>query len=158
VIVKSNEFSEPVTISSIVFDAVPGTGQQVTFYELSLHLGYCLSEELTTVYESNYASGSKKTVFETTNSITIQASSPEIVFETPFFYDPSTGNLIIDLVWPDGEGEFYSFNFATAGVSSVSGTYDDPDGYAFTDMSHLFINGALGFDQQTFAGIKASFR
>lgn len=154
----SDDFSEPMTINSISFDAVPGTGQQVTFYELSMDLGYCNAGELSTVYESNYASGTKIRVFETTDPVVVQASSPEIVFSTPFFYDPSAGNLIIDLIWPDGAGEFYSFNFATAGVSSISGAYDLPNGDAFTDMSHLYLNGAQSLSQLTFAGIKASFR
>ena len=140
---QSDDFSEPITINSISFDAVPGTGQQVTFYELSLDLGYCCSEELSTVYESNYVSGTKARVFETTDPIVVQASSPEIVFSTPFFYDPAAGNLIIDMIWPDGDGEFYSFNFATPGVSSISGAYDLPEGDAFTDMSHMFLNGTL---------------
>jgi len=156
--VQSDDFSEPITINSISFDAVPGTGQQVTFYELSLDLGYCCSEELSTVYESNYVSGTKARVFETTDPIVVQASSPEIVFSTPFFYDPAAGNLIIDMIWPDGDGEFYSFNFATPGVSSISGAYDLPEGDAFTDMSHMFLNGTLDLSQLTFAGIKASFR
>ena len=155
---QSDDFSEPITINSISFDAVPGTGQQVTFYELSLDLGYCCSEELSTVYESNYVSGTKARVFETTDPIVVQASSPEIVFTTPFFYDPAAGNLIIDMIWPDGDGEFYSFNFATPGVSSISGAYDLPEGDAFTDMSHMFLNGTLDLSQLTFAGIKASFR
>lgn len=155
---QSDDFSEPITINSISFDAVPGTGQEVTFYELSLDLGYCNAGVLSTVYESNYVSGTKARVFETTDPIVVQASSPEIVFSTPFFYDPAAGNLIIDMIWPDGDGEFYSFNFATPGVSSISGAYDLPEGDAFTDMSHMFLNGTLDLSQLTFAGIKASFR
>jgi len=158
VIVRSDKFSGPITIHSISFDAVPGTGQQVTFYELSLNMGYCDAGELTAVYESNYVSGTKTIVFETTDPIVVQASSPDIVFSTPFFYDPALGNLIIDLIWPDGNGEFYSFSFATPGVSSISGAYDLSDGAAFTDMSHLFLNGTLALCPLTFAGIKASFR
>jgi len=147
-----------MTINSIGFDTVPGTGQQVTFYELSLDLGYCNAGELSSVYESNYVSGTKIRVFEINDPVVVQASSPEIVFNTPFFYDPAAGNLIIDMIWPDGDGEFYSFNFATAGVSSISGAYDLSNGDAFTDMSHLYINGAQSLSQLTFAGIKASFR
>lgn len=147
-----------MTIRSITFDAVAGTGEETTFYELSVDMGYCVSGELGTVYEANYTSGSKTRVFETTTTITIAASSPTIYFDTPFPYNPVEGNLIIDIVWPDGEGEFLSYNFATAGVSSVSGAYDLSEGYPFTDMSHLFLSDALSFDQLTFAGIKSSFR
>lgn len=147
-----------MTIRSITFDPVTGTGEETTFYEFSVDMGYCSNSELGTVYEANYTSGSKTRVFETTTNFTIAASSPTIYFDTPFLYNPAEGNLIIDIIWPDGEGEFYSYNFATAGVSSISGTYDISEGYAFTDMSHLFFSDALSFDQLTFAGIKASFR
>lgn len=155
---QANEFSEPMAINSITFDAVTGTGGETTFYELFVDMGYCAGSELVTVYDTNYMSGSKIRVFETTSNITISAASPTIYFDTSFPYNPAEGNLIVDIIWPDGEGEFYSYNFPTAGVSSISGAYDLPEGFAFTDMSHLFLSDALSLEQLSFAGIKASFR
>ena len=155
---SGSEFEESVVISSITFDPVAGTGNEVTFYELSVDMGYCSNEGLAPNYDSNYTSGSKTRVFETTSPVTILASAPTIVFDTPFHYDPAQGNLIIDVVWPDGEGEIYTYNFPTAEISSISGAYDLPEGNPFTDMSHLYINYALSLNQSTFAGLKASFR
>ncbi|MCK5786325.1 MAG: hypothetical protein KAH54_07185 [Candidatus Sabulitectum sp.] len=82
---------------------------------------------------------------------------PTIYFDSPFFFDPANGNLIIDVSWPDGENEFYTYNFATAHNSSVSGSFYDSEGYIYTDMSHLFIEGFWSLEQTTFAGIKSSF-
>ena len=148
-IVSAAEFTEPLTVNSLSFDAVPETGKEVTFYELFVDMGYCSSEGLIPNYDSNYISGSKTRVYETTSAVTIQASAPTIVFDTPFEYDPTQGNLIVDIVWPDGEGEFYTYNFPTAEVSSISGAYDLQEGNPFTDMSHLFISYELSLSQST---------
>ncbi len=156
-IVQGDEFEEPFTISSITFSSVPGTGEETTFYQFSVDLGYCASTELDSAYEENYVSGTKTRVFERTSNFTVFSHSPTLYFDSPFVFDPSEGNLIIDIVWPDGEGEFYIFNFPTPGVSAISGAYDLPTGYPLTDMSHLLIGGELAMTQSTFAGIKSLF-
>ena len=156
-IVQASEFEEPFTISSITFFPVPGTGEETIFYQLSIDLGYCTSAELESVYEGNYLSGTKTRVFERNSSFTVSSHSPTLYFDSPFVYNPAEGNLIIDMVWPDGEGEFYTYNFPTPGASAISGAYDIPEGYVLTDMSHLLIQGELSMEQSTFAGIKGSF-
>ncbi|MCP4646335.1 MAG: hypothetical protein GY852_01200, partial [bacterium] len=108
---QADDIPQPLTIHSITFDPVPGGGE-VTFYEFSVDLGYCISDELGLIYEENYKEGSKTRVFETFSNITFTASSPTINFDIPFSYSPEEGNLIIDIIWPDGENEFFTYNFA----------------------------------------------
>lgn len=49
---QANEFSEPMAINSITFDAVTGTGEETTFYELYVDMGYAAGSELVTVYDT----------------------------------------------------------------------------------------------------------
>ena len=156
-IVQGDEFDETFTISSITFASVPGMGDATTFFQLYVDLGYCADSELCDVYENNYVSGTKTRVFERNSNYTITANSPTITFDTPFVFDPAQGNLIIDIIWPDGEGEIYTYNFPTLGVSAISGAYDLPSGYSFTDMSHLVLEGELSLCESTFASIKRMF-
>ena len=147
-----------MTISSISFVHAPGAQRaEATFYEFYLDMGYCSNNELGAYYAENYVSGSKIRVFERTGNITFYASDPTIYFDSPFFFNPVNGNLIIDISWPDGEDEFYVYNHGTAGVSCVTSGFYDPSGYVFTDMAHLFLQGTWSMEQTTFAGIKASF-
>jgi len=148
-----------MTISSIAFNPVAGTGASTTFFELYVDMGYCSSTELGANYESNYVSGTKIRVFSRPSNFTVTATSPwtALVLDSPFFYDPANGNLIIDIAWPDGEDEFYSYSYVTAGVASVSGAYGEATGDTFGDSSFLRLEGVYALEQITFAGIKATF-
>ncbi len=156
--VQASEFPEAMTISSITFDPSPGPGTEVTFDEFHVYMGYCANDELNATYDANYINGWKYKVFERTSTVTFFASDPTIYFDTPFFYVPASGNLILDIAWPNGEDEFYTYSSGTTGFTCVYGSYDSPTGDQYMEISHLFINGALALDQMTFAGIKASFR
>ncbi|MCK5786326.1 MAG: hypothetical protein KAH54_07190 [Candidatus Sabulitectum sp.] len=145
-----------MSITSITFNPSP-PGTEVTFFEYYVDLGYCSSNELGAIYESNYVSGSKTRVFEKTSNVTFFAADPTIYFDTPFVFDPANGNLIIEIAWPDGEDEIYTYSSGTSGITCINGDYNSPIGDEFSDMSHMFINGDLALEQMTFAGIKASF-
>lgn len=147
-------------ISSISYDPVQGMGDQVNFVSFSIDMGYCSSDELDPIYDTNYISGSKVRVFERTSAYTVNAVFPwtEIVLDTPFVFDPTVGNLIIEIQWPDGDAQIYSFDYATAGISLVTGAYGAGSGNGFTQAPHLLIQGEDAFSQMTFAGIKATFQ
>jgi hypothetical protein len=147
-------------ISSVAFKPVPGMGTSVTFVQFYVDMGYCSSDELGPNYDNNYVSGTKTRVFSRNSSYTVTATSPwtPLVLDTPFYYIPASGNLIIDIAWPDAEGEFYSYNFTTPGLSSVGGAYGEATGDTFNDMPQLLIEGVYSMGQMTFAGIKATFR
>ncbi len=146
-----------MTISSVTFDPSPGPGTEVTFDEFHVYMGYCDNDELGANYDANYANGKYK-VYERTSNVTFHASDPTIYFDTPFFYIPANGNLILDIAWPDGEDEFYTYSSGTGSLTCVYGDYNSPNGDQFMEISHMFINGDMALNQMTFAGIKASFR
>lgn len=132
----------------------------MNFTELYVHMGYCSSSDLTENYLENYVSGTRTSVFERASAFTVNATYPwtTITLDTPFWYDPSAGNLILEIEWPDGNDEIYTFNYGTPGVGSlVMGFYDISYGGVFQEAPYLKLDGVLALDQTTFAGIKASF-
>lgn len=155
----SSEFSEAMTIDAISFHPVPGTGTHTNFTEFYIDMGYCAAGELDPVFDSNYVSGTKKRVFEQSGAFTLTATEPwtTISLGTSFFFDPAAGNLVIEILWPDGDDEFYSYDFPTSGVSVITAAYNEGVGNAFSQAPHLLLEGTNSFEQMTFAGIKASF-
>ena len=157
VIVDSSEFSEAMLLSSITFFAAPGS-EEVTFDEFYIDLGYCTNENLTENFNSNYVNGLKYPVLERTSPITYYYTDPTIVFDTPFFYIPANGNLVLEFAWPGGDGEIFTFASETSSFKSVAGSYDSTTGDPLPEFPHLLINGDLALEQMTFAGLKATFR
>ncbi|PIE51367.1 hypothetical protein CSA37_12545 [Candidatus Fermentibacteria bacterium] len=147
-------------IGSIAFHPVPGTGDEVIFDALYIDMGYCSDDELGTVFDDNYTLGYKLRVLERTSSYTVQSVQPwtSIELDTPFWYEPSKGNLIIELGWPDGSEEFYSYDFPTPGNSLLKGGYESSTGALYTQCPHLMLEGPEELEQSTFASIKATFR
>jgi hypothetical protein len=146
-----------MTISSVSFS--PSSGESVMFYQFYMYMGYCADSELGTVYDDNYISGTRTSVISNTGGYSLTSATPwtGLPLDTPFFFDPAAGNLIIEIAWPDGEGEIYTFDHATAGVSMVSSGYGQSSGDTFTQGPYLLLEGAYSLEQVTFAGIKASF-
>ena len=155
---NASEFSEAMTISSITFDPALGPGTEVTFDEYSVYMGYCANDELGATYDANYIGGVKYTVYERASSVTFLATDPTIYFDTPFFYLPANGNLVFEIIWPDGDDEIYTYSSGTTGLTCVYGNFDSPTGDQYGETPHVFLNGSMALDQMTFAGIKASFR
>ncbi len=148
-----------MTISSVAW--YPNSGYtSVTFDAFYINMGYCASDQLTEDFDANYVSGTKTQVFQRASTYKVDAVYPwtAITLDTPFFYDPAQGNLIIEVDWPDGVDEIYTFNYYTGVNSLVMGPYGSPTGNVFMDAPYLQLQGELSLDQSTFAGIKATFR
>ena len=158
VIVDSSEFSEPMLISSITFFPTSGSTGDVTFDEFYVYLGYCTNEYLTENFNSNFENDMKYSVLERSNPITYHYTDPTIVFDTPFFYIPANGNLVLEFAWPGGDGEIFTFAADTSNFMSVAGSYDSATGDQLLEFPHLLINGEMELEQMTFAGLKATFR
>ena len=155
----STEFSEAMTINSVAW--FPSEGYtSVTFEEFYVYMGYCSSDQLTETFDANYVSGTRTEVFQRTSSFMLAAVYPwtTITLDTPFFYDPSLGNLIVEIQWPGGEEEIYTFNYYTGENTLVMAGYGLPTGSISPEAPYLQFQGELSLDQSTFAGIKATFR
>lgn len=155
----SSEFSEPMTISSVSWYPSPGYNL-VNFDQLYLYMGYCSSDQLTENFDANYISGTKTSVFERTSSFTVDAVYPwtTITLDDPFWFNPASGNLIIEVGWPNGDHEIYTFNYASSKTILVIGFYGSSSGNAFLEGPYLKLEGELALNQTTFASIKASFQ
>jgi len=159
VVVDASEFSDAMTINSIEFFLAPGAAHnEVEFDEFYVYMGYCATDELAANYNSNYINGWKYKVFESTTPITFHDTDPTIYFDTPFFYQPSQGNLVFEIIWPNGKNEFWVYNDVQDKTTLVHGGYDLEAGDQYMERPHLLIHGDLALEQTTFAGIKASFQ
>ncbi len=157
-IANASEFSEAMTISSMTFHPSPGPGTEVTFDEFIVYMGYCANDELGATYDANYIGGVKYKVYERSSSVTFLHTDLTIYFDTPFFYLPANGNLVFEVIWPEGRDEIYTYSSGTSGLTCVYGQYDLPSGDQYMETPHILLNGEMALDQMTFAGIKASFR
>lgn len=158
-VVDASEFPEAMEINEIEFFFAPGAAEDmVQFDEFYLHLGYCASDELSNNYQNNYVNGWKYKVYERTTPVVFHSSDPVITFDTPFFYDPSQGNLLFEIAWPNGRKEFYVYDGPSTGNSLLYGSYFSDTGDLYGLIPHLMFNGTLALEQTTFAGIKASFQ
>jgi hypothetical protein len=148
-----------MVINSISFFKAPGAVEDhVVFYEYYVYMGYCASTELGADFNDNYINGVKYTVLERTDPITFYDTDPTIYFDSPFFYDPANGNLVLEIAWPDGRDEIYTYSSSESTTTCVYGSYDSSTGDQFYETPHILLNGEMALSQTTFAGIKALFR
>lgn len=160
VIVPSDEFSEAMTINAVSWAPFEGLGDNVNFNAFTIDMGLCAADILNPMFDTNYISGTKIRVFERAAGFSVSAAYPwtTITLDTPFFYDPSAGSLILEIQWPSGNEQIYTFDFPTEGASIIKGGFGAASGDPFPQAPHLLIEGELSLSQMTFAGIKATFR
>jgi len=156
VVVLDDEIGSAIEITSLSWNP-SDTTHAVTFDELTIYIGRCNTDELGTDFEANYLPGSKILVYNDTN-LSFEAGTGwfSIDLDTPYFYD-GTQNLIIDVEWPDGSGEIYTYNWYTGANRALSGAYGAPSGNLEQTLSHLLLNGTLALNQSTFGRIKTLF-
>ena len=158
VIVDASEFSEAMVINSITFFPYAVDTEEVTLDNFCVNLGYCSSGYLAANFDSNYVNGLKYRVFERTSPYTFYNTDLTVYFDTPFFYEPANGNLLLEITWLGGEHEIFTFDSDTSGFTAVYGSYASQAGDLFREIPHLLINGEMALEQMTFAGLKATFR
>ncbi len=149
-----------MSIGVLSWEPVQGMGDMVNFDSFSIDMGLCATDALEPVFDLNYITGTKTRVFDRTSPFSLNAVYPwtSIVLDIPYFYDPAAGNLLIEVNWPNGNSQIYTFDFPTEAASMVSGAYGDGAGYLFTQAPHMLLEGDFSLEQSTFAGIKATFR
>lgn len=125
---------------------------------LVIHMGYSDLDQLGTVFDDNYRSGTMTEVFREENFI-VHAPDPNSWFaidlEEPFFYDGS-GNLIIEYSWPAGHGAVYNYHWDVPARSLTAG-WGSSSGFNSDDCPHLLLTGTLKLEQFTFGAVKAVF-
>ena len=155
-VVLGSEIGNAMTISSIGFRHT--SGNAVVFDQFTVYMGAAVGGSLGSNFDENYAGG-KTTVYDHTNaSFTESGDWITIPLDTPYFYS-GTGNLIIEIAWPNGDMEMYAGHWSTPGVNRVmTSFFGNPTGDAFEFCPNLKLTGTLSLAPMTFGSIKATFR
>jgi hypothetical protein len=156
VVALEGEIGSSIEITSISWQ--PTTpAELVNFDELTIYMGLCSTDELGTVFEDNYIPGTKVQVYNATNVNLAAGSGWFSIDLDPAFFYPGTDNLIIDIEWPNGTGQIYTFNWYAGTNRTLYAAYGESTGTQMQDLSHLLLNGNLALGQSTFGAIKALF-
>ncbi len=155
VVVLGSEIGDAMTINSIAFYCM--SGETVTFNQFIVYMGEASGSVLGNNFEDNY-SGNKVTVYNH-NNVTFTPSGEwvNIPLDTPYFYD-GTGNLIIEIGWPDGVDEIYAGCWSTSGNRMLTSFFGSPTGDLFEFCPNLLFSGSMSLAPMTFGSIKASFQ
>lgn len=149
-----SEIGSAMTINSIAFKPTSGNG--VIFDQLTIYMGSAAGDVLGSNFMENY-SGDRVTVYDHASaSLTPSGGWVTIPLDTPYFFSGS-GNLIIELEWPNGDLEIYSGHWATSGARILTSYYGSPTGDPFEFCPNLLLSGTLDLAPMTFGSIKASF-
>ncbi|HEY3823071.1 MAG TPA: PEP-CTERM sorting domain-containing protein [Bryobacteraceae bacterium] len=141
----SSDFSGAIAISSIDFFLLPGSGGSTLYggtYQVSLSV---ITANINSLSQTNLASniGADNTIFST---VTLSGAAPNVLTFSggPFVYDPSTGNLLLNIqvsnptgggnaLFEDGEGA------GPTGIVRYSNFYGGTTGYGLvTQFSGAF--------------------
>ncbi len=108
----------------------------MTYGNVQLRMSTTLSSELETVFDNNL-SDDATVVYEGPLTVSTQASGPpegprgfayRYDFEAPFFYDPSAGNLVFDVITSSGYTPSQREDQHSGGVSMFGGPGDTEGG------------------------------
>lgn len=148
----SSDFPSPISITSISFFLLPGSSGSLygATYQLSLSI---VTPDIDDLSETNLAAnpGLDDTIFTT---VALAGPAPDILtFDgQPFDYDPSLGNLLLDIqvsdptgggsaIFEDGDGA------GPAGIVRYSNFYNGTTGYGLvTEFSDSTLNNLSGLD------------
>ncbi len=144
-----------MTINSIAFK--PTSGTSVTFAQFTVYMGPAAGSALGNNFDANYA-GARTTVYNQTNpSFMPSGGWVTIPLDTPYFFN-GTGNLIIEIAWPNGGQEIYAGYWATTGNRTLTAFFGSPTGDLFEFCPNLLLSGTMNLSPMTFGAIKASFQ
>jgi len=161
VVVLASDIGDAMTIESLSWIRSVGGDPEGTFEDFKVYMGLCSSDELSTDYDSNYMSGTKLLVQEST-SYTNGATNPndwfDMILDTPYWYN-GEDNLIIEMEWSSGNGSLFTWHWNGGDNRCVIGSYGSSIGdYTEQMVPNLKLNGTLSLDATTFGAVKAAFR
>jgi hypothetical protein len=156
VVVLGSEIGDAMTINSIGFRHT--SGDAVVFDQFTVYMGSAAGGSLGSNFDDNY-SGGKTTVYDHTSaSFAPSGGWITVPLDTPYFYS-GTGNLIVEIAWPNGDMELYAGHWSTPGVNrTMTAFYGSPTGDAFEFCPNMLLSGTMSLAPMTFGGIKASFQ
>jgi hypothetical protein len=154
VVVLGSEIGNAMTITSIGFK--PTSGTSALFDELSVYMGPASGSVLVSNFEDNY-SGDRLLVYSKSGVLlSVSGGWVTLPLDTPYFYSGS-GNLIIEIAWPNGDLEIYTGYWGTSGNRTMTAFYGSPTGDLYDFCPNLLLSGSMSLTPMTFGAIKASF-
>jgi len=161
VVVLASDIGDAMGIESISWKRSVGGDPEGTFKDFKVYMGLCASDDLSVEYDSNWMSGTKLLVLES-SSYTNGATNPndwfDMTLDTPYWYN-GEDNLLIEMEWSTGNGSLYTWHWNGGGARCVIGSYGNSTGdYTESMVPHLKLNGTLSLESTTFGAVKAAFR
>lgn len=155
-----SEIGQAILIESISWKRFPSPDAQGTFNDLEISLGLCASDNLVSVFEDNFISGTKTLVLSESSYTTATVGVNEwfeIPLSTPYWYSGAE-NLLIEIQWSDGSGSLYAWSWSAGDTRRIFGAYGSSSAAVLGDnVPTMRLNGTLSLDNSTFAQIKAAF-
>ena len=165
----SSAFSGPVTISAIGFATTGSAGLSVTdTFTLGLSTTSASLSNLSTTYASNIGPDSK-TVFSGTQTITSLSNGTFdflVTLATPFIYDPSKGNLLLDVNIASSTGSSFVafeatndavtsrvYNSAGTGTPTFQASYGLVTAFTVTPLASVPEPGTIALGATFVAGV-----
>lgn len=164
VVVLDEEIGSDFEIDEVGWQVHPAADPSAEFTGLSVYMGLCAEDDLGSVFDDNYIPGTRTLVYQ--NSSRVMSGSAGdwamIQLDTPFTYDASEGNLIIEVTWDScvDHQSFYVYSWDTGAIRSVSNTQagapSSPSGSLSSAMARMMLTGNSGgdFTSVTFASVK----
>ena len=144
-------------IQSIALKRHPASAPEATFDELTISMGLCDSETLSTTFDDNYIPGTETVVLQATD-YTVTAPTPDAWFyvdlDTPYWYN-GDDNLIIEVEWPGGNGSLYAYHWQTGSDRALKARFGQSTGTLEQSLPNMLLTGPLNFDQESFGSIKS---
>jgi hypothetical protein len=167
VVVLSEEIGSEMEVTELGWQVHPAAAPSAEFADLRIYMGLCAEDDLGSVFDDNYIEGTRTLVYQNPSKA-LSGSSGDwatVELDAPYSYDPSQGNLIIEVTWEScvDHQSFYVYSWDTGAIRAVASTQQgapsSPSGSLSSAMARLILSGTSGgaFTSATFGLVKSSF-
>ena len=165
VVVLDEEIGSDFEINSIAWQKHPAGDVSAEFATFKIYMGLCSEDQLGSVFDDNYISGTRTLVYESSSQV-MSGSVDEwvsIVLDTDYQYDSSEGNLIIEVTWISCVDlkSFYTRSWDAGSIRAIgytqTGAPTHPTGSLSSSLPRLMITGTAGgaLESLTFGAVKS---
>ncbi len=165
VVVLDEEIGSDFDINSIAWQKHPAGDTSAEFNTLKIYMGLCSEDQLASIFDDNYISGTRTLVYESSSQVMSGGIDEwvSILLDTDYQYDSSEGNLIIEVTWvsPVDNKSFYSRSWDAGTIRAVgytqTGAPTQPTGSLSSSLPRLTITGSAGgaLESLTFGAVKS---
>ncbi|NLP05156.1 hypothetical protein GX411_04320 [Candidatus Fermentibacteria bacterium] len=161
-VVLNDQVSSAIQVQSISWKRSISGDPAATFYDFKIYMGYSNLDQLGMTFLDNYMPGTRTLVFSS-SPYNINVGPNEwltTTLNTPFWYSPAIGNLLIEVEWTsESFGSVYMWHYNAGTDRAIKGAYGSPTAYASENtLPHIMLNGVLDLEPESFGSIKASFQ